>query len=348
VQVAGGTYPGEIITVDSTKMAAPLANVVFQPASGASVTMSGELNVQGSHVEFHNMTLGNWYAGFGTNTPQASQTTNVGFYNITAKSFYDHASYVNIVGGSYGPLTDDATQISNCDQCNYSPQHITVDGVYFHDFVRKTDGMHMECLHVYQASYLVVRNSRFYNCAIMDLFIDNNGGPDLHDVVIENNFFDEPGSHGGSLSSGSYSLYITPFSSGHSISNILVRNNTSIATMYVDTATPGGIVSNAQVIGNLGEMAQYQCIAPGHGVTYSHNVWYSDFSTSKACGPTDKVLSGGHAAVGFANYGAFDLHLTDSSPAVNAGDPASFAVNDIDGQTRPLGGAPDAGADERR
>jgi chitodextrinase len=348
VIVAAGTYPGQTLTADGSKApTASIANVVFQPASGASVSVSGELRVEGSHVEFHDMSFGDWYAGINSNIAQSSQTAHLGFYNVTAKSFYDHASYVDIIGGSYGPLTDDATQVSDCYQCNYSPQHITVDGVYFHDFVRKTDGIHMECLHVYAASYLTVRNSRFYNCAIMDLFINNySGSPDIHDIVVENNFFDTPGSHGGSLSDGSYSLYVTPYFSGRSISNVTVRNNSSLGTLLIDNGTQGATIKNAEMANNLSEMAGYQCIGSGQGVTYSHNVWYSGSSTTKACGSTDKALSGGSSAAGYVNVSSFDLHLTNSSPAVNAGDPNDTPATDIDGQHRPMGSAPDAGADE--
>jgi hypothetical protein len=54
------------------------------------------------------------------------------------------------------------------------------------------------------------------------------------------------------------------------------------------------------------------------------------------------------ASLGFANptAGSFDLHLAAGSPALNHGDPGNYPARDIDEQGRPLGGAPDAGADE--
>lgn len=345
VEVAAGTYPGQRVGIDAAKPpTAEMPNVVFRPAAGAAVSLSGSLTVTGSHVEFHDMAMSDWYAGQNTSSiPQTSQTAFLGFYGITAQSFVVHASNVNVVGGSYGPVRDAASVISDCYQCDYSPQHVTVDGVYFHDYVRVTPGIHMECLHVFSASYLTVRNSRFYNCAIMDLFIDNFGSsPNMHDILVENNFFDEPGSHGGSLSDGSYSLYLGQ--TGRSFSNVTIRNNTSLATMYVETRSP---VSNVSLVGNLGSMPSYQCIGSDKGVSYSHDVWWSGSSSPARCGPTDRALAGGIGAVRFANPDAFDLHLELSSPAVGSGDAASSPHVDIDRQARPLRMAPDAGADQQ-
>ena len=48
----------------------------------------------------------------------------------------------------------------------------------------------------------------------------------------------------------------------------------------------------------------------------------------------------------FVDENGGDLHLRSNSPAVGAGDPASFPSRDIDGQGRPAHGPPDAGADE--
>jgi hypothetical protein len=42
-----------------------------------------------------------------------------------------------------------------------------------------------------------------------------------------------------------------------------------------------------------------------------------------------------------------DLHLQSASPALDRGDGGSYPGVDFDGDTRPRGAAPDAGADER-
>jgi hypothetical protein len=82
-------------------------------------------------------------------------------------------------------------------------------------------------------------------------------------------------------------------------------------------------------------------------VTYAYNVWQHD--SVQKCNSTDKGVVGsawGTNKLGFANPAAVDLHLTSTSPAVNAGNPQDHPSVDIDGQART--GLPDAGADERQ
>jgi hypothetical protein len=101
---------------------------------------------------------------------------------------------------------------------------------------------------------------------------------------------------------------------------------------------PNGEISlNNRFIGNLGPMSNYNCYT--NGVTYSHNVW-----KGAQCGPTDLNVTN----LGFVNStaGSFNLHLTPGSPALNHGDPGNYPARDLDGQSRPQGSGPDAGADE--
>ena len=59
------------------------------------------------------------------------------------------------------------------------------------------------------------------------------------------------------------------------------------------------------------------------------------------CGKHDRI-----ARAGFVNSGDGDLHLVGCPPAVGRGDPADSPAVDIDGDRRPIGRRPDAGADE--
>jgi hypothetical protein len=349
VQVAGGSYGDQTITADTTKAAANLADVTFAPAPGAQVSV-GELRIEGRHVQFSNMTADDFYVGINRNSPpQTSQAAYVTLRNMTAKIFFiSGASNVRVLGGSIGPAVDNAAQIDDCSGCTYHASHITIDGVRFHDFVRQTPGIHMECLHVYPADDLVIRNSRFQNCAIFDVLINNYGElGSASGFTIENNFFDRPGSGepAGSLSDGNSALEFTPFGAGgeQTLSNITVRNNTFLSTLLFDPAS--GSFQNAVVAGNVGQMASFSCPNVA-GVVFSHNVWYSDYSPPGHCGSTDRSLNGGHDAIKFASYPT-DLHLQRGSPALGAGDPQQAPATDSDGQPRPRAMAPDAGADQR-
>ena len=52
------------------------------------------------------------------------------------------------------------------------------------------------------------------------------------------------------------------------------------------------------------------------------------------------------AAHGYVNAAAGDLHLKPGAAAIDSGDPAGYPAKDIDGNSRPAGAGPDAGADE--
>ncbi len=73
-------------------------------------------------------------------------------------------------------------------------------------------------------------------------------------------------------------------------------------------------------------------------LVYRHNVL--DGGT---CHSTDKNAPSGLRESGRATSGS-----KPGAAAINGGDPTSHPRRDIDGERRPKGGRPDAGADERR
>jgi hypothetical protein len=93
-------------------------------------------------------------------------------------------------------------------------------------------------------------------------------------------------------------------------------------------------VSN--VLANLPEGV---CEDRGAGTIFDFNV----IERGAACGPNDLLLD---ADVGYVDRAALDLHLAAGSPARDRGSPLDFPPADIDGDSRPAGSAPDAGADE--
>ena len=94
VEVAGGSYPGEAIEVDSSKSSS--ADVVFRPAAGASVRVGAGvagLEVRASHLTVVGLVLDYWSVSGSDVTMRA----------IDGQSFYVSGGDVLVDGGDYGP-----------------------------------------------------------------------------------------------------------------------------------------------------------------------------------------------------------------------------------------------------
>jgi hypothetical protein len=331
VEILAGTYPAQTLHRDSSKADAK-RRVVFAPATGQTASVSGPLQILGSHVEFDGITTAAWSV---TNPPNgataANQPVDVVMRDVTTSTFgIFGASNVQVLGGSVGPAVNTPSNIAGCFNCTYAPSNILVSGVSFHDYTRTSPSVHMECLHVWPATELRIVRNRFRNCAIMDVFLSNYGkGGDLKDVTVENNVFDAPGSIAGGLSKGFYSLVIGPF--GRTASNISIDYNSFLAG---PNFSPNAHYSDVRVSSNVGPFSQYSCKYGGPGITYSNNVWGgAKCSASDIKSPPD-----------FVNPAGFDLTLKPGAPALAHGSRKGHPSIDIDGKVRPKVIAPDAGA----
>ncbi len=321
VEVAGGSYGAQTIGADASKTSG--SDVVFRPAAGASVTVTS-FDLHASHLELRDIRY--------TSSPFLRtwrDVDDVTFRNLTGPMFtVMGSSNVSFLGGSFGPVDNrySSVQSEGANDAKVAT-NVLFDGVTIHDY-RMTDGSsHVDCLHVFGANGLTVRNSRFQNCeafAILFTKIPNSSVPTPTNVTLENNFFD-------CCRSGYFSVYLGD-QHGELWSNFLVRNNSTDKPIGIGPQNTTG--SGLRFFGNVGPSFQ-GCGRPGVSVDY--NVWYS----GSKCGGNDKV-----AAAGFVNQAAYDFHLVAGAAAINAGNPASYPSTDIDGQTRPAEGAPDAGADE--
>ena len=314
VELAGGSYGNQTINVDGAKTSA--ADVVFRPAAGANVTLGG-LDVYGKHVELQDMTLGGWDV-----YPGADDVT---FRDLTVRGgiFIMGGNAINIIGGSVGPGVDYHPQIAPYP-IGSPITNILIDGVEFHDWTRSNDSVHTECLQIAGGNGVIIRNSVFRNCAVMDLSITeyNGSGPPTN-YTIENNFF------APSIDGGYYSLQFN--SNASALRNILIRNNSSTQEFLIDNGQP--TISNVRVVANIAPIVPWLCSSR---ITYVRNVWQG-----ATCSSSDR-----NAPAGFRNPGALDYHLTSGAAAIDYGDPTNYPALDIDGQARPAGAGPDAGADE--
>jgi len=324
VEVAGGAYPGQTINVDSSKTASD--DVLFRPAAGAAVTLSSPLTVYGRHLELRDMTF-RYEIQAGASDVTLRNIVAPGRIRITSNGTAFPRD-IAIIGGEIGPGVDSHPQIgSNGTTTSASPTNILFDGVRFHDFtISPGSSAHVECLQVWAVDGLTIRNSRFENCYHFDIFLQKLPGgaaPTPTNILIENNFLDCCGG-------GFYSIRMSD-THGESWRDVVVRNNSSNKALNV---APGVPYSNVKFISNIAPMLDG---APKAGVTVDYNIWYA----GSAIGPNDRV-----APHGFRDAANRDFHLVPGAAAIDAGSPADHPSNDIDGQPRPLGAAPDAGADE--
>jgi chitodextrinase len=109
------------------------------------------------------------------------------------------------------------------------------DNVRFHDVIIQTSGVHSECIFASVPEGMIVRNSTFDNCAVMDIFFVY---PDwwsplpapYGNVILENNTFGKP--------DGTYTLYIakigTSIPSSAPVNGWRIRNNSFGSAVNID------------------------------------------------------------------------------------------------------------------
>ena len=223
---------------------------------------------------------------------------------------------------------------------------LVFDGVLFHDAT--WDGVaHTECLLLTGAygdtslgSGVTIKNSTFTNCNSTGAFfitrwLGTCPGGEVSDILLENNFFlNDPGQDQDSW-----------LQMENNVSNFYFINNTWTrsairfdsstdhpeCTAYNDVEFPTYFYSN---YGRLG--LQGTCTGDG-------NVWVTFGTASDKCTGEGTPHGGSLEVVNEAT----DLHLSTGSFAIDNGNATQNAATDIDGTTRPLGSAYDAGADEK-
>jgi hypothetical protein len=319
VLVGAGTYGGQQEVQRDSGKTSP-RDVLFRPMRGARPVV-GSLDVYGSHVEFRGLRIErDFYVKCG-----ADDVTLRG--SKASLFFIRSATNIRILGTEFGP-SDTISQIGHTEDCPRSPRGILMDRVYMHDFTNSDPDKHMECLTVQAANDLVIRRSRFHHCQHFDILLKHRS-PVLTstNVTIENNWFDHP------WPEGSTAIQFSLPAGGGTFTNLLIRNNSFAGTLILK---PDVTYRNARVFSNVGNRYGGPCDEDEVQVAY--NIW-----ADGGCGRTNR-----QAASNFRAPERFDFHLKPGAAAINRGHPSNFPRTDIDGQRRPRGRRPDAGADEAR
>jgi hypothetical protein len=238
---------------------------------------------------------------------------------------------VTFKNGRIGNIVDDKGALLTAN-------NPTFDNVDFHDVKQVGADVHNECIQTFSPG-LTIRNSRFTNCATMDVSIGTAGywnppQPQYGHITLENNVF-------GHSTNGSGWHYYGLAWWMETLDYARVVNNTFENMVIMDRAGPskGGVWAN-----NIG--GGWDCVS---GVVYTGNVGTKCSSKDKAVSPSSSCAPSAcspavAAPMGWLNPGKQDFHLTANSPAIDAGDAVYAPVKDLDGKGR--SGTPDAGAYE--
>jgi hypothetical protein len=320
VELAAGSYAGETVNPDATKTSS--TDVLFRPASGAQVAFTGSLHVHASHFEFRDLTV--------NQVEFYREADDITFRNVVTRGVWMWGpSNISFLGGeitcgfcAYHPI------LSNGGSDSAPPRNILFDGVDFHDW-HSVGGEHTECLQIGGGDGLTIRNSIFRNCgtgngglgATGSIFIGffGFGGPVTKNVLLENNFIYRSGNP--------YTVQMSD------LQNLDLRYNSIVGSMLIFNRDGPG--TGMDFVGNI--VGYNGCSAESNGVPIN---WRHNVMQGGTCGPGDRNAPAGFVA------STSNLHLAPGSAAINAGDPGSYPGRDLDGQTRPLGAAPDAGANE--
>jgi hypothetical protein len=315
VEVAAGTYGGQSLAA----RALTGTKVTVRPAAGASVTLSGSLDINTSNIIVQGFKASDLNVDNGSTV--LSDVTTVGIDATSA--YFQNTRNLVVKGGRLGGLNNKTPVYVGAWPMSYN---VTFDGVTFHDATVTDSTVHTECLMVNDMQGMTIKNSRFTNCGYFGLMISHLMGElPPRDVTLENNVFEQTYQWNGQPAP--YSMLIGPIDANH----FVIRNNTFVSEPTFNNTTWS---NGSKFVGNLGALNKCQS-----GAAYANNVW-----TGVTCGTTDKRTS--NLSANFVDPANHNWRLKAGVSAVDAASKTDYPTTDQDGKARPAGAAPDAGAFE--
>ncbi len=293
VQMLAGSYPSQTISGASK---AGSAHVLFAPAPGASVTLTGTIYVFASHVTIEGMSVKDVVTGNYDQSPGRPNPTDVSLLNLTGRNFeIDSATNVTVEGGSWGPASACGGPYGGNNNSirqtipAVAPENILINDTIIHD-VQSYDLVecHIEGLAIFAGNHVTVSNSKFYGNSIYDVFIQANSGGKPNNVTITRNWM--ANAVDNSAANGHPKGYGNGIVLGSEISaNLTLAANRFNGPVNINDDGSISSYSNTSVLENFGAMpySGYPCASVLKGVTWSKNVWQND-----KCGASDVNLLG--------------------------------------------------------
>ena len=375
IEVAGGSYPGQ--TIDprpalrgkSCSLAERSKCVTFVPATGAHVSINGDLVVTGSDVYVKGT------ARPASGVPTRSRTFDISVAGYTSaeataeETWPDHVVLEGIdtanfaVGGAddvvlrnmdVGPSTADFSgscrglenRVGLNGASSHEARNVVLDGLFVHNQNRTRAAADNDCHYggmiLISGSGITLRNSVFSQNVVYNIQIQNFVGSPASNVRIENNWFGCPVGqlfepNGPTTCNEQRDLQ---FSSAARFANWLIRYNSFGGG--IGQYNPGETYANVRIVGNVGIGPTYNLCQPG--ITFAYNAWVG----GQECTKKDVFLHAPPFQSDTPGAENFSLKPGTRAAGLVTGKGADYTLPlDIAGQLRPAHAAPDAGASQR-
>ncbi len=299
VQMEAGSYAGQTLNGSSKTSS---THVVFMPAAGASVRVTGTIFVLASHLTIEDIAVQDVTIGNYDQTPGWPNPTDVTLLDLTGRNFeIDSATHITVEGGSWGPASACGGPYGGGNNSirqpisSQAPEDIVINDTIIHEVQSYSlVGCHIEGLAIFAGNHVTVSNSKFYGNSVYDIFMQANSGGNPENITLAHNWLaeavDTSGANGRAVGSSN------GIALGNELSaNVTVEDNHFNDVLDMDDAEDIARFSNVRVVGNVGVQpySGYDC-AGLSGIEWSKNIWQND-----KCAASDVNLGG--AALPYVN-----------------------------------------------